>query len=132
MRVNRNNAEFFTLKENTAELADPYFDVFVDVKTVSPALADRIAKEIMTAKMLYLDSLVEMGFCSRRWSGNEKITVSLHIQISKRKYNYELYVNILDRENDYNDTSLCMELDLSEYEAEMKSLALNAAVKAIM
>lgn len=131
MRVNRNNAEFFTLKENTAELADPYFDVFVDVKTVSPALAGRIEKEIMTAKMLYLDSLVKIGLC-RRWSGNEKISVSLHIQISKRKYNYELYVNILDRENDYNDTSLCMELDLSEYEAEMKSLALNAAVKAIM
>lgn len=131
MRVNRNNAEFFTLKESTAELADPYFDVFVDVKTVSPALADRIAKEIMTAKMLYLDSLAKMGRCGR-WSGNEEVTVSLHIQISKRKYNYELCVIILDKGNEENETALWIELDLSEYEAEMKSLVLNAIVKEIM
>lgn len=131
MRVNRNNAEFFTLKENTAELADPYFDVFVDVKTVSPALADRIAKEIMTAKMLYLDSLVKIGRLGH-WSGNEEVTVSLHIQISKHKYNYELCVCVLDRENEDNETALWIELDLSEYESEMKSLALNAVVKAIM
>ena len=131
MRVNRNNAEFFTLKENTAELFEPYFDIFVDVKTVSPALADRISKAIEMAKMLHLDSIAQGGYF-KPWSGNEEVSVCLHIVIENHTYTYEVCVNILDRENDYNDTSLCMELDLSEYEAEMKSLALNAVVKATM
>ena len=131
MRVNRNNAEFFTLKENTAELFEPYFDIFVDVKTVSSALADRISKAIEMAKMLHLDSIAQGGYF-KPWSGNEEVSVCLHIVIENHTYTYEVCVNILDRENDYNDTSLCMELDLSEYESEMKSLALNAVVKAIM
>ncbi len=131
MRVNRNNAEFFTLKENTEELFEPYFDIFVDVKTVSPALADRISKAIEMAKMLHLDSIAQGGYF-KPWSGNEEVSVCLHIVIENHTYTYEVCVNILDRENDYNDTSLCMELDLSEYESEMKSLALNAVVKAIM
>lgn len=131
MRVNRNNAEFFTLKENTAELFEPYFDIFVDVKTVSPVLADRISKAIEMAKMLHLDSIAQGGYF-KPWSGNEEVSVCLHIVIENHTYTYEVCVNILDRENDYNDTSLCMELDLSEYESEMKSLALNAVVKAIM
>lgn len=131
MRVNRNNAEFFTLKENTAELFEPYFDIFVDVKAVSPALADRISKAIEMAKMLHLDSIAQGGYF-KPWSGNEEVSVCLHIIIENHTYTYEVCVNILDRENEYNDTSLSMELDLSEYETEMKSLALNAVVKAIM
>ena len=104
-----------TINLNNIEFCENTLDVFIGIDSVSADIQDKINEAVEIAK-------AEYSWCDRE-TENE---LSLWIHIKDKKISYCISVTIVDKDGDFTDTSI--DVDLSEYQNEMKKVIIKAMI----
>ncbi len=110
------------------ELMEDCLDIFIPIVSVSENLRDTIEENVQKAKKEYKEI-----FENRRdvqWSkdGVNLLGQQLHITIKNKEISYELCFDFEDKEDTTLWADFSIEVDLSEYTAELKKLIVKAMI----
>ena len=113
---------------NLAELdfTEDCLEVFIPIVAVSDNLKATIEENVQKAKAEYQKEFLDCR--GRKWSDSGIVMTyqSLHIMMETDHISYELCFDIEDKNNDLLETGFNLEVDLSEYSAELKMIVINA------
>ena len=115
---------------NLAEIdvTDDSLEVFIPIVAVSENLKAIIEENIQRAKAEYQKEFLDCR--GKKWS-NAGIVMnfqSLHITVKEKAFNYELCFDFEDKEDEHLWAGFNLEVDLSEYETELKKLIVKATI----
>lgn len=111
------------------ELAADVLEVFIPVTAVSDRLKAVIDENIQKAKEEHQKEYLDGK--GKRWSdtGINMDYQGLHIIIEKeKKFTYQLNFDFTDKEDDFIEAWFTLDVDLSEYENELKKVIVKAVI----
>lgn len=119
-----------TINLNDIEFCENMLDVFIGIESVSEAVQSKINEAVEIAKAEHLQSIKE-HFINKNlyWTdAGIKTNLSLHIIIKDKKFSYQIEIDIEDKGDDRIWTSASIEVDLSEYQNELKKAIIKTLV----
>lgn len=111
------------------ELTEDSLEVFIPITAVSDRLKAVIDENIQKAKEEHQKEYLNGK--GKRWSdtGINIDYQSLHITIEKgKKFTYQLCFDFSDKEDDFIEAWFILDVDLSEYENELKKVIVKAMI----
>lgn len=118
--INLDNIEFY----------DNSLDVFIGIKSVSADIQEKIKAAVEIAKVEYIQ-MVKEHFSNKDlgWTyAGVNTDLSLHIIVDKKQFSSQIEIDITDREDERVWTSASVEVDLSEYQNELKKVIMKAMI----
>lgn len=120
-----------TINLNDVDFCENSLDVFIGIESVSQEIREKITKAVEIRKTEYLEETKE---CCKElkhlyWTDSGvKTDLSLHIIVDNKEFSYRIEVDIIDKENEFMWTSASIEVDLSEYQSELKKVIVKAMI----
>ena len=130
MRRNNITTSIGTIDLNNIEFYDNSLDVFIGIESVSAEIQEKIMAAVEIAKVEHIQ-IVKEHFTNKdlKWTDAGVDTdLSLHIIVDKKHFSYRIEIDIEDREDDRVWTSASVEVDLSEYQNELKKVIMKAMI----
>lgn len=118
--INLDNIEFY----------DNSLDVFIGIESVSAEIQEKIMAAVEIAKVEHIQ-IVKEHFSNKdlKWTDAGVDTeLSLHIIVDKKHFSYRIEIDIEDKKDDRVWTSATVEVDLSEYQNELKKVIMKAMI----
>lgn len=112
------------------EFCDNSLDVFIGIESVSAEIQKKINAAVEIAKVEHIQ-MVKEHFSNKdlKWTDAGVDTeLSLHIIVDKKHFSYRIEIDIEDKEDDRVWTSASVEVDLSEYQNELKKVIMKAMI----
>ncbi len=119
-----------TINLNDIEFCENMLDVFIGIESVSEAMQSKINEAMEIAKADHLQRIKE-HFTNKNlyWTdAGVKTNLSLHIIIKDKKFSYRIEIDIEDKGDDRIWASASIEVDLSEYQNELKKAIIKTLV----
>lgn len=119
-----------TIDLNNIEFYDNSLDVFIGIESVSAEIQEKIMATVEIAKVEHIQ-IIKEHFSNKdlKWTDAGVDTeLSLHIIVDKKHFSYRIEIDIEDREDDRVWTSASVEVDLSEYQNELKKVIMKAMI----
>lgn len=126
----RTIANLGTINFSKMELLDS-LEMYIDIADLSADLKEEIEKAVESEKRVYeAENKDYMEHLGEKWcDAGVTTTPQLHVTLPENgKIQYELYVFIVDLEDENLCTSVALEIDLSEHIAELKRIIFHALV----
>lgn len=130
MRRNNITTSIGTIDLNNIEFYDNSLDVFIGIESVSAEIQEKIMAAVEIAKVEHIQ-IIKEHFSNKdlKWTDAGVDTeLSLHIIVDKKHFSYRIEIDIEDREDDRVWTSASVEVDLSEYQNELKKVIMKAMI----
>lgn len=106
-----------TINLNDISFVEDTLDIFIGIESVSADIQKKINEAVEIAKAEY------------SWSGKKTETeLSLWIHIKNKKFLYCISADIIDKENDLISTEIEIDVDLLEYQNELKKVIVKAMI----
>ena len=119
-----------TINLNDIEFCKNMLDVFIGIESVSEAMQSKINEAMEIAKADHLQRIKE-HFTNKNlyWTdAGVKTNLSLHIIIKDKKFSYRIEIDIEEKGDDRIWASASIEVDLSEYQNELKKAIIKTLV----
>lgn len=108
-----------TINLNNIEFCENTLDVFIGIESVSADIQKKINEAVKMEKDKF----------AWRWKNKDVRTdISLWIHIQNKEVTYCISVDIIDKKNDSIFTDVEIDVDLSEYEEELKKVIVKAMI----
>lgn len=108
-----------TINLNKVEFVDNSLDVFIGIESVSADIQEKINEAVEMEKDKF----------AWRWENKDiRTDLSLWIHIQDKEITYRISVDIIDKENDSIFTDVEIDVDLSEYQNELKKVIVKAMI----
>lgn len=120
-----------TINLNDVEFCENSLDVFIGIESVSKEIQEKISKAVEIAKAEHLKAVKE--YCKHKdlvWSsaGVDIDYLSLHIIVDNKNFTYRIEIDITDKVDGMMYTSASVDVDLSEYQSELKKVIIKAMI----
>jgi len=130
MKRNNITTSIGTINLNDIEFCENTLDVFIGIESVSADIQNKINETVEIAKAECLQMIKEhFTNKDRKWTDTGVTTdLSLHIIIDNKKFTYQIVINIEDKSDGTMWTSASVDVDLSEYQNELKKVIVKAMI----
>lgn len=119
-----------TINLNDVNFCENTLDVFIGIESVSEDIHKEIDEAVETAKANHMQ-IIKERFTNKSMAWTEAgvdVDLYLHIVIEDKAFSYQIEIDITDKEDGRLWTSASVEVDLSEYQAELKKVIVKAMV----
>lgn len=119
-----------TINLNDISFVEDTLDVFIGIESVSDEIQNKINEAVEIAKADHM-ALVKEHFSNKdlTWTDSGVETnLSLHIIVEDKAFSYRIEIDITDREDERVWTSASVDVDLSEYQNELKKVIVKAMI----
>lgn len=119
-----------TINLNDIEFCENTIDVFIGIESVSEDIQKKIGEAVEIAKADHL-KMVKEHFIHKdlNWTDSGVETyLTLHIIVEDKKFTYRIEIDIEDKEDKRVWTSASVDVDLSEYQNELKKVIVKAMI----
>ncbi len=119
-----------TINLNDIDFCENTLDVFIGIESVSADIQDKINEAVEIAKVEHLQKIKEY-FTNKelKWTDAGVDTyLSLHIIIDNKEFSYRIEIDIEDKADGTMWTSASVDVDLSEYQNELKKAVIKAMI----
>ena len=130
MKRNQITTTIGTIDLNDIEFCENTLDVFIGIESVSVDIQDKINKAVEIAKVDHL-KMVKEYYTNKNldWTDAGVDTdISLHIIVEDKKFTYRIEIDIEDKEDKRVWTSVSIDVDLLEYQNELKKVIIKAMI----
>lgn len=130
MKRNNITTSIGTIDLNNIDFCEDTLDVFIGIELVSAEIQEKIMAAVEIAKVEHIQ-IIKEHFSNKdlKWTDAGVDTdLSLHIIVDKKHFSYRIEIDIEDREDDRVWTSASVEVDLSEYQNELKKVIMKAMI----
>lgn len=119
-----------TINLNDIEFCENTLDVFIGIDSVSEDIQKKINDAVDIAKADHLQFVIEnYSHKNLIWSdAGVNTDISLHIIVDKKKFSYRIEIDINDNANEMMRADASIEVDLSEYQNELKKVIVKAMI----
>lgn len=120
-----------TINLNDVEFCENSLDVFIGIESVSQEIREKITTAVETRKSKYIEEMKQYSDSMKHlyWTdAGVDTNLSLHIIVDNKEFSYVVEVDIMDKENEYMWTSASIEVDLAEYQSELKKVIVKAMI----
>lgn len=119
-----------TINLNDIDFCENTLDVFIGIESVSADIQSKINEAVEVAKAEHLQRIKEY-FTNKelKWTdAGVETNLSLHIIIDNKEFSYRIEIDIEDKEDGTMWTSASVDVDLSEYQNELKKVIVKAMI----
>ncbi len=119
-----------TINLNDIDFCENTLDVFIGIESVSADIQSKINEAVEITKAEHLQRVKEY-FKNKelKWTdAGVDTNLSLHIIIDSKKFSYQIEIDIEDKEDGTMWTSASVDVDLSEYQNELKKVIVKAMI----
>lgn len=119
-----------TINLNNIEFCENTLDVFIGIESVSADIQDKINEAVESAKAAHIQEVKEY-YTNKdlNWTDAGVNTfLSLHIIVDNKEFAYRIEIDIEDKADDRIFTSASIDVDLSEYQNELKKVIVKAMI----
>lgn len=119
-----------TINLNDIEFCENTIDVFIGIESVSEDIQKKISEAVEIAKADHMQ-MVKEHFIHKdlNWTdAGVETNLTLHIIVEDKKFSYRIEIDITDREDEIMWTSASVDVDLSEYQSELKKVIIKAMI----
>lgn len=119
-----------TINLDNIEFCNNSLDVFIGIESVSADIQKKINEAVEIAKAEHLQMVKEL-FKNKElhWTdAGVNAYLSLHIIVDNKKFSYQIGIDIEDKADDRMWASASIDLDLSEYQNELKKVIVKAMI----
>lgn len=119
-----------TINLNDIDFCENTLDVFIGIESVSADIQVKINEAVEIAKAEYLQMIKEYYINKGlKWTDAGVDTyLSLHIIIDNKEFSYRIEIDIEDKADGTMWTSASVEVDLSEYQNELKKVIVKTMI----
>ena len=119
-----------TINLNNIEFCENTIDVFIGIESVSADIQKKISEVVESAKADHIQMVKEYYINKNlHWTdAGVNTDLSLHIVVNNKEFSYRIEIDIIDNENEMMWTSASIEVDLSEYQNELKKVIVKAMI----
>lgn len=119
-----------TINLNDISFVEDTLDVFIGIESVSAEIQDKINEAVEIAKAEHIQRIKE--YCTSKdlnWTdAGVNTDLSLHIIIEDKNFSYRIEIDIIDKEDERVWTGASIDIDLSEYQNELKKVIIKAMI----
>ncbi len=119
-----------TINLNDIDFCENTLDVFIGIESVSADIQSKINEAVEIAKTEHLERIKEY-FTNKELKWTEagvETNLSLHIIIDNKEFSYRIEIDIEDKADGTMWTSASVDVDLSEYQNELKKVIVKAMI----
>ncbi len=119
-----------TINLNNIDFCENTLDVFIGIESVSADIQSKINEAVEIAKAEHLQRIKEY-FTNKdlKWTdAGVNTDLSLHIIIDNKAFSYRIEIDIEDKADGTMWTSASVDVDLSEYQNELKKVIVKAII----
>ena len=119
-----------TINLNNIEFCENSLDVFIGIELVSDDIQKKINEAVEIAKAEHMQ-MVKEHFKNHElhWTDAGVNTyLSLHIIVDNKEFSYRIEIDIEDKADGRVFTSASIQVDLSEYQNELKKIIIKAMI----
>lgn len=119
-----------TINLNDISFVEDTIDVFIGINSVSKNIQDKINEAVEIAKAEHIQ-MVKEYYTNKNlnWTdAGANTDLSLHIIVENKKFSYRIEIDIEDKKDDRVWTSASVDVDLSEYQNELKKVIVKAMI----
>lgn len=119
-----------TINLNDIDFCENTLDVFIGIESVSEDIQKKINEAVEIAKADHLQMIKEYYTDKDlKWTDAGVDTyLSLHIIIDNKEFSYRIEIDIEDKADGTMWTSASVDVDLSEYQNELKKVIVKAMI----
>lgn len=119
-----------TINLNDIEFCENTVDVFIGIESVSTDIQKKINEAVEIAKAEHIQRVKEYYTNKNlNWTdAGVNTDLSLHIIVENKKFTYRIEIDIEDKEDKRVWTSASVDVDLSEYQNELKKIIVKAMI----
>lgn len=119
-----------TINLNNIEFCENSLDVFIGIESVSADIQDKINEAVESAKAAHIQEVKEY-YTNKdlNWTdAGVNTDLSLHIIIDNKEFTYRIEIDIVDKGDERVWTDASIDVDLSEYQNELKKVIVKAMI----
>lgn len=119
-----------TINLNNIEFCENTLDVFIGIESVSADIQDKINEAVESAKAKHIQEIKEY-YTNKdlNWTdAGVNTDLSLHIIIDNKDFTYRIEIDIVDKGDERVWTDASIDVDLSEYQNELKKVIVKAMI----
>lgn len=119
-----------TINLNNIEFCDNTLDVFIGIESVSEDIQKKISEAVEIAKADHIQ-MVKEHYTNKNlhWTdAGVNTDLSLHIIVDNKEFSYRIEIDIIDKKDERVWTSASVDVDLSEYQNELKKVIVKAMI----
>lgn len=119
-----------TINLNDITFVEDTIDVFIGIDSVSKEIQDKINEAVEIAKAEHIQMVKEYHTNKNlNWTdAGVNTDLSLHIIVENKKFSYRIEIDIEDKKDDRVWTDASVDVDLSEYQNELKKVIVKAMI----
>lgn len=119
-----------TINLNNIEFCENTLDVFIGIESVSADIQNKINEAVEIAKAEHIQRVKEYYTNKNlNWTdAGVNTDLSLHIIIDNKEFAYRIEIDIVDKEDERVWTGASVDVDLSEYQNELKKVIVKAMI----
>lgn len=119
-----------TINLNNIEFCENTLDVFIGIESVSADIQNKIIEAIEIAKAKHTQRVKEYYTNKNlNWTdAGVNTDLSLHIIVDNKEFAYRIEIDIVDKEDERVWTGASVDVDLSEYQNELKKVIVKAMI----
>ena len=119
-----------TINLNNIEFCENTLDVFIGIESVSADIQDKINEAVESAKAAHIQEVKEY-YTNKdlNWmDAGVNTFLSLHIIVDNKEFAYRIEIDIVDKGDERVWTDASIDVDLSEYQNELKKVIVKAMI----
>lgn len=119
-----------TINLNNIEFCENTLDVFIGIESVSADIQDKINEAVEIAKAAHIQEVKEY-YTNKdlNWTdAGVNTDLSLHTIIDNKEFTYRIEIDIVDKGDERVWTGASIDVDLSEYQNELKKVIVKAMI----
>lgn len=119
-----------TIKLNDISFIEDTLDVFIGIESVSTNIQKKINEAVEVAKAEHIQTVKEYYTNKNlNWTdAGVNTDLYLHIIIEDKSFSYRIEIDITDKKDESVWTSASVDVDLSEYQNELKKVIVKAMI----
>lgn len=119
-----------TINRNDISFVEDTIDIFIGIDSVSEDIQKKINEAVEIAKAEHIQRVKE-HFTNKNLNWTDagvNTDLSLHIIVENKKFSYRIEIDIDDKKDDRVWTGASVDVDLSEYQNELKKVIVKAMI----
>lgn len=115
---------------NDISFVEDTIDIFIGIESVSADIQKKINEAVEIAKAEHIQRVKEYYTNKNlNWTdAGVNTDLSLHIIVENKKFSYRIEIDIEDKKDDRVWTGASVDVDLSEYQNELKKVIVKAMI----
>lgn len=119
-----------TINLNDISFVEDTINIFIGIESVSAEIQKKINEAVEIAKTEHIQ-MVKECYTNKNLNWTDagvNTDLSLHIIVENKKFSYRIEIDIEDKKDDRVWTGASVDVDLSEYQNELKKVIVKAMI----